>query len=161
MAGNKLTTESLRHAGLLLAELAGHSLHHVGGGTKKQIYKDKEGHDVRLRTTNDRVLTVRGSDPDPSEADLDIDGCDFVLIVMPTEKRQQGLIEAYWVPTPVAANTLRSAHNAWLDSQPRTSRENRTFSVWFDTGVADSGMLRDKWRQYRIPFRITLERLSR
>ena len=93
-------------------------------------------------------------------ADLDIDDCDYVLIVMPTEKRQQGPIEAYWVPALAAAETVRLAHRTWLDSQPRTDRENRTFSIWFDKGIAESGMFRDRWRQYRIPFLIVIESLS-
>lgn len=159
MAENKLTTESLRHAGLLLSELAGRRLRHVAGRPKEQLYADSEGRRVRLRTTNDRVLTVTASDPDPAVADLDIDDCDYVLIVMPTEKRQQGPIEAYWVPAPVAADTVKIAHKTWLDSQPRTGRENRTFSIWFDKGIAESGMIKDRWCKYRIPFMIVVERL--
>ena len=143
----------------MLASLCGKPLKHAGKRLNEQLYQDKEGNRVRLRTTNDRVLTVTASSPNPQKATIDIDDCDYVLIVMPLEKRGKDVIEGYWVPSSIVSTANKNAHETWLNGQPHTRGENQTFSIWFDEGIAESGMFRDKWENYRVPVRLRIETL--
>jgi hypothetical protein len=118
---------------------------------RRQVYQSRSGERVLLRTSNDRVLAVGASSTIPAEATLDIDDCDVLLIAMPTEKRGTSAVEAYWVPATIAARDVKLAHQTWLDGNPSTKKYNKTYSIWFDQGVSESGMSREKWSQYRLP----------
>jgi hypothetical protein len=147
----KLSSETLRLAGLLLAQLDGFALRLAPNRPGEQLYQSSDGKRVRMRTTNDRVLVVTASSADPRSAQLDIEACDFVLIVMPTEMRAIDAVEAFLVPSAVAADSVRTAHAEWLATSPRTSHDNRTFAILFDeTSLESGGMFREKWARYRL-----------
>lgn len=151
MGQEKLTTETLREAGLRIAEQSGQPLQRDRSQRRRQAYRSRSGERVLFRTSNDRVLTVGASSANPAEATLDIDDCDVVLIAMPTEKRGTSAVEAYWVPASVVAGDVKTAHQTWLDGNPNTNMGNKTYSIWFDKGVSESGMFREKWARYRLP----------
>ena len=147
----KLSSETLRLAGLLLAQLDGFSLRLAPTRPGEQLYESADGKRVRMRTTNDRVLVVTASSADPRSAQLDVEACDFVLIVMPTEMRSVDAVEAFLVPSAAAVDSVRTAHTEWLATSPRTSHDNRTFAVHFDaTSFESGGMFREKWAHYRL-----------
>jgi hypothetical protein len=79
-----------------------------------------------------------------------------LLLVMPTERRGTSAVEAYWVPSTDAARDVKTAHQRWLDSNPNTKSANKTYSIWFDEAMAESGMFREKWSQYRLPATLRL-----
>lgn len=151
MARKKLTTEALREAGLKIAEQSGQPLQRDRLRMRRQAYRGSSGERILLRTSNDRVLAVGASSTIPAEATLDIEDCDVLLIAMPTEKGGTSLVEAYWVPAAIAARDVKLAHQTWLDGNPNTKKDNKTYSIWFDRGVSESGMFREKWSQYRLP----------
>lgn len=154
---SKLKSDVLRSAALQIAEQSGRPLRRDPSQARRHAYLDPTERLVLLRTSNDRVLTVRASSTIPREADLDIDGCDILFISMPTEKRGTAEIEAYWIPSEVAASALKRAHQTWLDGNPSTMHDNKTYSIWFDEVTGESGMFREKWSAYRLPATVRLE----
>ena len=85
------------------------------------------------------------------EAKLNIEGTDKILVVMPEIPRSPGPVVAYFLPTAVAVDAVRSCHSEWLASNPSTKGENRTWTIWFDDeGPAKSGGFAKKWANYRL-----------
>ncbi|MEQ8354647.1 MAG: hypothetical protein RH942_03845 [Kiloniellaceae bacterium] len=157
MSNGKLTTVALREAALKIAEQSGRPLRRDAEHKREQLYLDNDHKKVRLRTSNDRVLTVSASSPVPEEARLDIEGCDALLIAMPTERRGTDRVEAYWLPVAIAIQEVKRAHRIWLDSDPNTKKHNKTFSIWFDEAFFESEMFCEKWSEYRLPITLNLK----
>jgi hypothetical protein len=107
---------------------------------------------VRVRTCNDHILVVVADGPG-EDASLNVEGTDYVLIVMPTKERTLGPVDAYLVPTEVVVDAARTTHKQWLRKQA-SPNGNRTWNLWFDdkrSGVAPEwyGFAR-KWADYRL-----------
>ena|SRR5688572_26210043 len=90
---SRFTTEALRSIGLAAMELSGRGLTRVAAERRGQLYTLSDGRRVRLRTNNDRRVIVT-TDDTRSNAKLDLDGCDFVLLVVPEQRRKRGQVEA-------------------------------------------------------------------
>ena len=95
------------------------------------IYMMPNRETVRIRTCNDHVLITVADRPE-EDANLNIEGTDHLLIVMPEAERTSGNIIAYLVPTEIVADAVRESHRKWLDSNPRTMGENTTWNLWFN-----------------------------
>ena len=107
------------------------------------------GETVRVRTCNDHVLIALADDPNPDKAKMNIEGTDWLLIVMPEVERSPGKVLAYLVPTQVAADEVRFCHREWLKSKPKTAGTNMTFNLWFGPS-GKSGGYADKWQKYLL-----------
>ena len=70
------------------------------------LYKMSDGQTVRVRTCNDHVLIAVADSPNPG-ARLNIEGTDWLLIVMPEVERTAGNIVAYLVPVQEAVAEVR------------------------------------------------------
>jgi len=117
-------------------------------------YKLDSGETVRVRTCNDHVLVVLADSAEAS-ANLNIEGTDHLLIVMPETPRTDGTVIAYFVPTVVAVKAVRRSHAEWLGSNPSTGGNNRTWNVWFDHSGTSWGGFATKWSKYRIHGQVT------
>ena len=113
------------------------------------VYALENGQKVRVRTCNDHILVVVADSPKP-DARLNIEGTDYLLIVMPEKPRTRGAVIGYLVPTTVAVEAARRAHSEWLATSPATSGNNRTWNLWFDHLPTPHGDFATKWQQYRL-----------
>jgi len=115
------------------------------------MYSLPDGKSVRVRTCNDHILIVVADKPS-SDAKLNIEGTDFLLIVMPEVERTPGQVTGYFIPTTVAVRASRSSQQAWLDSNPNTKGDNKTFCLWFRKNgkTTMSSDYETKWAEYRL-----------
>jgi hypothetical protein len=147
----KVPTDALVAAGLQLMRQAGHPLERVKTNGRAMVYRTEDGQTVRLRTSNDPVLVVGADSTDPDDARLNIEGTDYLLLVMPEQQRTPGPVAAYFLPVGVAADAVRSDHKAWLATNPNTKGENRTWSLWFaNSGPKGAKDYTEQWSQYRL-----------
>jgi hypothetical protein len=95
------------------------------------------GETVRVRSCNDHILIAIADHEDPDKARLNVEGTDYVLIVMPDRPRTPGPVVGY----------LRH----WLAAGPNTKVDNRTWTLWFNTNsLSESSGFREKWAAYRL-----------
>lgn len=152
MQQGKIPGGDLLEAGLQLMDIAGKPLKKVPARGRAMIYELPDGETVRVRTCNDHILIVLADSTNPDEARLNIEGTDFLLVVMPEKPRARGPVWAYLVPTAIAADAARKAHKAWLESSPRTKGKNLTWNLWFEDGGPPmaSGFAKE-WERFRVP----------
>jgi hypothetical protein len=147
---NKVPNGTLLAAGLELMAQSGQPLTRVPTKGRAMIYGTSDGKTVRVRTCNDHILVVLADSPDEG-AHLNIEGTDYLLIVMPQAERSYGPIIAYLVPTPVAVDAARTTHRDWLATNPNTKGDNRTWNIWFDDdGPSKAHGFAKKWAKYRL-----------
>jgi hypothetical protein len=114
------------------------------------MYALENGETVRVRTCNDHILIVL-SGKHSGDAKLNIEGTDWLLIVMPEIERTPGKVIAYLVPTKVAADASRQTHSEWLATNPNTKGNNTTWNLWFrEDGPPKANDFARKWRTYRV-----------
>ncbi len=146
---DRVPNELLLNAGLSMMATEGNPLQRIQTGTRSMKYKLTNGKTVRVRTCNDHVLVVLADSPEPG-AKLNIEGTDYLLIVMPEVPRQRGPVIAYFLPASTAADDVRRAHADWLASGPATKGNNRTWNIWFDDGPAVWFGFAQKWSKFRV-----------
>ena len=124
------------------------------------IYEMANGETVRVRTCNDHVLIVVADRP-TENANLNIEGTDWLLIVMSEFERTASKIVAYLVPTEIVVHEVRESHRTWLKSNPNTKGNNTTRNLWFDKKYyGHDGRLKKhdflkKWADYRLKGEVT------
>ena len=114
------------------------------------LYAMANGESVRMRTCNDHVLIVVGDNPTP-EAKLNIEGTDWLLVVMPEVERTNGKVVTYLLPAAEVEAEARRTHQQWLQTNPNTKGDNRTWTLWFRRDAP--GKANDyatKWAKYRL-----------
>lgn len=146
---DRLDNNVLLEAGLELMRTNGKPLTRQPGHGRSMRFVMANGQTVRVRTCNDHVLIALADDPNPDKAKLNIEGTDWLLIVMPEVERTPGKVLAYLVPSQVAVDAVRFCHREWLKSEPTTAGKNRTFNLWFDPG-GKSGGYAEKWQKYLL-----------
>ena len=147
----RIPNQALVSAGLKLMRQAGKPLERVQAKGRAMIYRIPTGETVRVRTCNDHVLIVLADRDDPEKASLNVEGTDYVLVVMPERPRTPGPVVGYLVPTDVVSKAARSAQRAWLATNPSTKGDNRTWLLRFDAnGLPETSDFREKWRAYRL-----------
>lgn len=149
--GPRVDNDELLSAGLDLMKQNGKPLKKRTGFGRSMFYDSPNGETVRVRTCNDHILIVL-SDQHSGDATLNIEGTDWLLIVMPEIERTPGKVRAYLVPTSVACDAVRRTHQAWLDTSPNTKGSNTTWNVWFSAyGPAKANNFEAHWKQYLLP----------
>ena len=147
----RIPNSALVGAGLDLMRLAGKPLDRMQAKGRAMIYRTGAGETVRVRTCNDHVLIVLADRADPDKARLNIEGTDYVLIVMPERPRTPGPVVGYLVPTDVASEAVRSSQRHWLATSPNTKGDNRTWALWFNAdSLPEASGFREKWATYRL-----------
>lgn len=144
-----VSNQVLVDAGLALMKSAGRPLTRVATGSRAMMFRLESGETVRIRTCNDHILVVLADSPKPA-AGLNIEGTDYLLIIMPRVPRTEGPVDAYLVPTRIAVEAARRTHSEWLASKPATQGNNRTWNLWFDDAPKAGGFARS-WAKYRLP----------
>jgi hypothetical protein len=148
--GPRIDNDVLLNAGLRLMEENGKPLKKIQSSGRSMQYQLPNGETVRVRTCNDHLLIVLADSPD-EDAPLNIEGTNWLLIVMPEVERTPGKVNAFLVPTAVAVQAARSTHKEWLSSNPNTKGGNVTWNLWFDDdGPTKSNAFARKWGQYRL-----------
>lgn len=152
---DRVDNEVLRDAGLELMSANGNPLTKRPSPGRAMLYEMPNGQSVRVRTCNDHVLVVVADRP-TIDARLNIQGTDWLLMVMPEIERAEGKVVAYLVPTEEAEQAVRESHEEWLSSNPNTMGHNTTWNLWF--GHSHSGITgrkrkqgyAEKWDKYRL-----------
>ena len=155
---SRVDNDVLVKAGLALVSKNGNPLTKQSSRGRAMIYRMQSGDSVRIRTCNDHVLVVIADDPQDIDSKLNIQGTDWLLIVMPEIQRTAGRVISYLVPTNVAVEAVRKSHQAWIDSEPDTHGENTTWNLWFDISSSYSGTearilkheFERRWEEYRL-----------
>jgi hypothetical protein len=136
-------------AGLELMRQNGNPLTKVTGFGRSMRYTLPNGETVRARTCNDHILIVLSDKPKGPKTKLNIEGTDWLLIVMPEVERTPGKVRAYFLPASVAVEAARRTHNDWLATNPQTKGNNLTWCLWFRDDEKTNNF--DKiWSQYRL-----------
>ncbi|MCY4228204.1 MAG: hypothetical protein OXF20_11050 [Gammaproteobacteria bacterium] len=157
----KINNRELLNAGLKLMQANGTPLMEIPSRGRSMLYELPNGETVRIRTCNDHILIVVADSPN-IEANLNIQGTDWLLIVMPEKVRSYGKVIAYFVPTSIALEEVRKSHQDWLLSNPNTKGNNTTWNLWFDDfGSVNPGRegkqgYAKKWAEYRLDFNIQI-----
>jgi hypothetical protein len=150
MVQPRVDNSDLLTAGLFAMKNAGMSLTAVESGTRAKIYQTDKGETVRVRTCNDHVLVTVAAFA-ATDAKLNIEGTDHLLIVMPEIPRSSGPVMVFFIPTPVVVEAVRQAHARWLASNPSTKSGNRTWNLWFDDDAATTGSgFARTWEKYKL-----------
>lgn len=150
MKAPRIPSDILRDCALRQMEEAGKPLEKLPTNSRAMLYKMENGETVRIRTTNDPILIVVADAVGP-EANLNIEGTDHLLVVMLETPRTPGPVRSYFVPTDIAVPAVRKSRQEWLDSDPNTKGENRTWNIWFEDTGRPSGNFEKKWAEYLLP----------
>jgi hypothetical protein len=146
----RIDNGALLTAGLELMRQNGKPLSKLQSSGRSMLYAISGGETVRVRTCNDHLLIVLADRP-TEDAKLNIEGTDWLLIVMPEIERTPGRMFAYLVPTKVAVDAARRTHQEWLGTNPNTKGGNTTWNLWFDQdGPAKANDFAAKWSKYRL-----------
>src|SRR5262249_12225330 len=80
-----------------------------------------------------------------------IEGTDWLLVVMPEKERTPGKTVAYLLPTAVVEAEARRTHREWLAGNPKTRGDNRTWNLWFGSNApAPANNYAAEWAKYRL-----------
>lgn len=159
---DRISNDELLKAGLALMHMNGKSLTKRPSRGRAMLYTMPNGESVRVRTSNDHILVVVANKPS-KDARLNIEGTDWLLIVMSKIERKVGEVIAYLVPTKTAVEAVRRSHEAWLSTNPNTKGANTTWNLWFDdsySGVTsrdEKHGYAKKWAKYRLGGDISVE----
>ena len=157
---DRIDNEVLLEAGLELMSTNGKNLKKIPSQGRSMIYEMVNDETVRVRTCNDHILVVVAKTPNEN-AELNIEGTDWLLIVMPEIERTAGRILAYLVRTEVVVREVRESHRTWLNSNPNTKGNNTTWNLWFDRSYSgDDGRIGKhdyfkKWADCRLKGEVT------
>ena len=86
---NRIENDTLLKAGLELMQASGKPLTKLASKGRAMLYQLPSGETVRARTSNDHILIVVAEKP-TRDARLNIEGTDWLLIVMPEIERSHG-----------------------------------------------------------------------
>lgn len=151
----KVPNSELLSAGLALMEQNGKQLTKAASKGRAMLYNLKNGETVRVRTCNDHILIAVADSPEEN-ANLNIEGTDWLLVVMPEQPRTPGDVIAYLIPTETAVKEVRKTHREWLATNPNTRGKNTTWNLWFDEeGPEKAGGYARKWAQYRLDGKVS------
>ncbi|MCY3725738.1 MAG: hypothetical protein OXF95_03775 [Rhodobacteraceae bacterium] len=149
---SRVSNKHLLEAGLTLLEESGKEFTKLPNKGRAMLYKFSNGETVRVRTCNDHIL-IAVADSTEENANLNIEGTDWLLIVMPEIPRTPGNVIAYLIPTNVAIKEVREAHKRWLSTNPKTRGQNTTWNLWFSNdGPKKANGYADKWSEYRLEY---------
>ena len=146
----KIDNDVLREAGLALMSMNGKPLTKRLSKGRSMMYQMQNGETVRIRTCNDHILIVLADKPS-ADARLNIEGTDWLLVVMPKVERTNGTVIGYLVPVKEAVSEARRTHRDWLATNPNTKGGNRTWNLRFGPDGPDvANGYAKKWACYRL-----------
>lgn len=148
--GLRVDNEALLSAGLELMRKNGKPLSKLPSRGRSMLFSLQNGETVRARTCNDHILIVVADSTD-GDANLNIEGTDWLLYIVPKEERMAGKVVAYLLPTRETVAEVRKKHWEWIDSNPNTKGSNTTWNLWFQpNGHEKANNYGQKWSKYRL-----------
>jgi hypothetical protein len=147
---DRIESGTLVEAGLAAMSRAGKPLTKLPSKGRAMLYALPNGETVRMRTCNDHLLIVVADNPS-AEAKLNIEGTDWLLLVMPEIERTAGKTVAYLLPVSEVEGEARRTHREWLATEPNTKGQNTTWNLWFRKDAP--GKANDyatKWARYKL-----------
>lgn len=155
--GPRINNKVLLRAGLGLMRLNDKPLSRRRSKGRAMLYDLPNGETVPARTCNDHILIAVAKSTE-NGASLNIEGTDWLLLVMPEVERTSGRVIAYLLPTQEVVDEARRTHQEWLDSNPNTRGNNTTWTLWFRAnGPEKASSYADKWNEYRLSGEATTE----
>lgn len=146
----RIESEVLVEAGLAAMKGVGKPLARLPSKGRSMIYGMTNGETVRVRTCNDHVLIVVGDSPAP-DAKLNVEGTDWLLLVMPEIERTPGKTVSYLLPAKEVEAEARRTHKEWLQGSPNTKGDNRTWNLWFKKDApTKANDYAARWSRYRL-----------
>ena len=147
---DRIESATLVEAGLAAMSRAGKPLTKRPSKGRAMIYALPNDETVRMRTCNDHVLIIVADRPS-AEAKLNVEGTDWLLLVMPEIERTAGKTVAYLLPVAEVEGEARRTHREWLGTAPNTKGQNTTWNLWFRKDAP--GKANDyatKWAKYKL-----------
>jgi len=124
---------------------------------KGRLYEMPNKETVKVLTSNDRKLHANADSPD-EDTKLNIDGADWILVVMPRVARTPGEIDGYLIPAREASDAARRAHQEWK-SKSSSTQGNTTWILHFDNSPESwpEGWrgYAEKWKMYLLGSTVT------
>lgn len=146
----RVDSSRLVEAGLTSMRRAGKPLTRLPSKGRAMIYALPNGETVRVRTCNDHVLIVVGETAD-LDTKLNVEGTDWLLMVMPEIERTPGDTLCYLLPAKEVEAEARRTHEEWLAGNPSTKGDNRTWNLWFGKNApTKANDYATKWAKYRV-----------
>ncbi len=153
----RISNETLLNAGLELMRQNGKPLSKAHSRGRSMLYSLPNGETVRARTCNDHVLIVVADQPS-TDAKLNIEGTDWLLVIMPEIERTHGKAIVYLIPSNEAVTAARKTHKEWLASNPKTKGANTTWNLWFRKDApGKANDFATKWANYRLKGEVTTD----
>lgn len=147
---DRVDSKALAEAALAAMRQCGKPLSRLPSKGRAMLYVLPNGETVRMRTCNDHVLIVVGDRP-ASDAKLNIEGTDWLLVAMPEIERTPGKVNVYLLPTSEVETEARRTHQDWLDSNPNTKGDNKTWNLWFRSdGPSKANDYAARWARYLL-----------
>lgn len=148
--GERIGSEVLAEAGLEAMRRHGKPLARLQSKGRSMIYALPNGETVRMRTCNDHALIVVADKPD-LDAKLNVEGTDWLLLVMPEVERKMGKVDVYLLPSAEVVKEARRTHKEWLTGNPNTKGDNKAWALWFDKDAPEKANdYGSKWAKYKI-----------
>lgn len=147
---DRIESGTLVEAGLAAMSRVGKPLARLPSKGRAMLYALPNGETVRMRTCNDHVLIIVADRPS-AEAKLNIEGTDWLLLVMPEIERTAGKTVAYLLPVAEVEDEARRTHREWLATAPNTKGQNTTWNLWFrEDAPGKANDYAAKWARYKI-----------
>lgn len=145
----KMHTETLQSAGLKI--LASHNLKLVHDATKRgKIFRTQDGRSVRVRTNIKRSIPCKSQDTNLRRGTLDIEGTEFICLIVPKSAGNAAEVEVYFMPTSIAVREVKEAHIKWLE-YGKSKGTNFTPALCLDRVPSGKEKnLNDLWSEYRF-----------
>ena len=154
----KIPNRQLLKAGLALMKKSGKQFTKIVNTGRAMLYQLDNEETIRARTCNDHILIVVAETPEEN-AKLNIEGTDWLLVIMPKTPRTPGDVIAYLIPTGEAVREARETHKNWLATNPRTKGKNTTWNLWFDEeGPEKASGYAKKWSRYRLEGKVNISK---
>jgi hypothetical protein len=148
--GPKIDKAVLLNAGLDLMRHNGQPLSPMPSKGPSKLYTLPNGETVRARTCNDHVLIVLAEQAS-LDAKLNIEGTNWLLVVMPEIERTPGKVIGYLIPAAEAVAAARQTHGEWLARNPNTRGDNTTWALYFRPDSSKKAKdFSAVWSKYRL-----------
>jgi hypothetical protein len=151
---DRIESETLVEAGVDTMRSIGKPLTKLPSKGRAMLYALPNGETVRMRTCNDHVLIVVADSPS-AEAKLNIEGTDWLLLVMPETERTAGKTVAYLLPVAEVEEEARRTHREWLATNPNTKGQNTTWNLWFRKDAPGKASdYASKWARHKLQSKV-------
>lgn len=150
MIGPKIPNAALIKCAAEIMSAENRSFEPISTRGRSMIYRTEDNKTVRLRTSNDHVLVIAAK-PLEDKWQLNIEGTDYVLVVMPVIQRVVGEVRAFLVPTELLVRLVREEYAEMLNQVPEIGMKPNAVTVQFGSPNNDGEPFDRAWDPYLLP----------